>query len=196
MYLFNEKISHLILCHSTFFLQLLSPPDRPDDDRAFWMEQTESFHTNYTDVPTHVLQVLEEKPQDKATIETSRTLIQLNRFFALLQAGRALEAWQVAEPLQLWPNNHSDLASKDSGLKRMDPLVRAALPELLVGAVFIMHQEHQRLKKQQHQQDGGVTRESARELQEKVKLLVTYSNSVGVDSKQKAMLSDYESHMI
>jgi len=176
--------------------QLLSPPDRPDENRAYWLEQTASFHRNYIDNPTQVLQALNgsDNPQDQAAMGTSRSLVRLNDFFFKLRAGQTKEAWDIVEPLL--PASRSELTTKEGEWKSLDPLVKAALPGVLVGAVHILHQEHRRLKQLGSSAAGVVERERLHELQDKARLLVTYSGLVGIDPEQKRQLSRMEELMI
>ena len=123
--------------------QLLTPPEHPQEHRAFWLGQLESFRSLYLSDRrrSHVRAVLEQQNK-MALVETSRTLVQLNAFFAHVQQGRHEQAWAILDrELQLLPTSRSDLVAKEEAYYKLDPLVQKAFPVLLEGTMQMLHQE-------------------------------------------------------
>jgi nuclear pore complex protein Nup93 len=174
--------------------ELLSPPQKPDEDRAFWLTQVQKFHTHYLAKRTHVLEVL-ERENKMALIRTSRILVDLNAFERLRSERKSNEAWNIVEGLNLLPLKNSDLTSMESGYRVLDPLVKQAFPWLIVGATDILFNEYNRLKVDLPG-SSGVVRERLNELSEKARLLSTFAASVGMASDQIAVLSRQASLMI
>jgi nuclear pore complex protein Nup93 len=156
----------------------LSPPDDPDEDRTFWMDQTRKFHDNYLSKPTHVKTTLEKEHPE--VVAASKTMLELNRFFAVVTDGRYEDALKIANSLNLLPLSRTDLAAKETEYKGMDPLLKRALPSLIVGVVEALHKEHSRLKKVR----SSVAQERLRDLQQQAKLLSAYSGMIGLGTQQ------------
>lgn len=176
--------------------QLLSPPDRPDSNRQFWIEQAKSFHKHYLSKRSHVVEML-EKQKAMSVVKTNEKLLALNEYFGLVQSGRMDEAWAVADRVGLLPKSPSDLVAKEASYQSLDPLVKEALPALVVAAVETLSREHRRVKVQaQGGAAAAVARERLRELQTHVRLLVSYAGMLPMDSDKLTTLTSLESLMI
>jgi hypothetical protein len=175
--------------------QLLSPPNEPNEDRQFWLEQTQAFHSHYLAKRTHVSEVLERDGQ-RDLVKTSRTMMDLNAFFARLRAEQFQEALSIAESLQLLPASQNDVASKETEYQGLNALVKQAYPYFLVGAMETLYSEHRRIKLDLQAGASPVVRERLLELQEKARILVTFAGLVGMGREQTESLSRLESLMI
>lgn len=175
--------------------QLLSPPNEPNEDRQFWLEQTKAFHSHYLAKRTHVLDVLEEDNQ-LYLIKTSRTMIDLNAFFERLRADQFEEALAISEGLQLLPASQNDVASKETAYQGLNIHIKQAYPFFLVGAMQALYSEHRRIKLDRQAGASPVVRKRLQELQEKARILVTFAGLVGMAREQTESLSRLESLMI
>jgi hypothetical protein len=173
--------------------QVLSPPYKADPDRTFWIEQTENFHTCYLEKRTQVMKKLETE-QKLQSVSTSRTMLNLNKFFKLLNENCFDEAMFVADSLNILPISQSDRLSKEREFQFLDPLVKASAPALIVGFVKALHQEHLRLNLGAHL--GASLR--LRQIQDKVRLITTFASLSGLQmtSDQIETLNRFESLMV
>jgi len=179
--------------------EMLSPPDGPDVDRAFWIEQTRSLHEHYFDKPTRASSILQQESGGPAALRTSRIMLQLNEFFDLLRSGRFHEAKQLADRLSILPTCQSDLSSKEAEYCNLNSLIKAALPSLLVGVAQTLLEQQRRLKSDAgfgNSSSSAAARERARELQERARLLVTFSGLVEMSSDKRETLSRLEAMMV
>jgi hypothetical protein len=175
--------------------QLLSPPNEPNENRQFWLEQTKSFLSHYIDKRTHVLDVLERDNQ-LYLIKTSRTMIDLNAFFERLRSDQFEEALSIAESLQLLPASQNDVAAKETAYQGLNIHIKQAYPFFLVGAMQTLYSEHRRIKLDLQAGASPVVRKRLQELQEKARILVTFAGLVGMAREQTESLSRLESLMI
>jgi hypothetical protein len=175
--------------------QLLSPPDKVDDNRQFWTEQTQSFHTHYLAKKTHVRDVLERDNQFDL-VKTSGIMLELNTFFERLRVEHYQEALFIADRLQLLPTSQSAFASKETEYHGYNALVKHAYPAFVVGMMEILYSEHRRIKLDLQAGAASVVNERLRELEEKARLLVTFARHVPVAPDKVEILSRLESLMI
>lgn len=176
--------------------ELISPANKSDEYRQFWLEQVTMFHKQYLDKRTHVLEILEREGKT-ALIRTSRMLVDLNLFFDRLRHGRLDgECWNIAEKLQLLPKSESDRKVKESAYRELDPLIKDIYPSLLVAAMEILNADHRRLKRELHGDASGVVRERVKELQETSRLYTSFAASVGMANEQIGILTQLSSLMI
>lgn len=175
---------------------LLSPANKTDKDRQFWLDQVTSFHSHYLDRRTHVVEVLEREGK-MDLISTSRALIDLNLFFDRFRHGQSdSECSKIAEKLQLLPKSESDRKVLESKYREIDPLIKEVYPSLLVGAMEILNNEHRRLKRELHGDATGVVRERLKELQETARLYTSFAATVGMANEHNGILTQLASLMI
>jgi len=197
--------------------QFLSPPHEPDADRSFWIEQTRQFHALYLETRTQVAYVLESEHQQSA-ITTSRIMLDLNAFFAMLSQQQTYDRidgdWerQLTRLADLLPVSAEDIAVKQRHYQStLDPLVKEALPMFLVGVVEALSRQHSALKQQQlaalraasHSRPGSLSSVDAatltkqlEALQARARLLRTYAGVLGIAKDQTATLARFESMMM
>jgi len=174
-YMLAERYSDVL----SLLNQLLCPPDKPDEQRLFWLGQVEEFRSNFLSKRTHVVQVLEQQG-NLSLVETSRTLVELNAFFVRHREGRSEEAWQIVEGLQLLPTSETDLTVKEMSYQQRDSLVKACFPAVLQASMEMLHQEHRRLKLELRANTEEVVRERLRQLQVRANLIATLAGQVGL----------------
>ena len=187
-----ERFGDLIVLLNT----LLSPPDKPDKNREFWVKQVLCFHSHYTVKHSHVTEVLNAEGK-KSLIETSRMILDLNTLFDRIRQGRpSAECWNIIDKLNFLPNTRSELNTKDILYRGIDPSIKIAYPALLVVTMELLYKDHSSLKRELHGVPTGTVRERIKALQSKARLYNEFAASVGMSSDQFARLTKLVSLMI
>jgi hypothetical protein len=177
--------------------EMLSPPYQQDENRKYWIEQTESFHTFYLNKKkrTRVMDALEREGK-LGLIQTSRTMLEMNAFFEHMRAGRLAEAWAISERLELLPRSQSDVASMENKYRNLDDSVKRVYPSLLSGAMETLYNEYVRIKTTDLQgPNASVARERLRELQEKGRAIDTFAGLLG-GFEQMGRISTLAAYMV
>ena len=204
----NDRMSlcHAVMCYMlaeryTSVLGLmsrcLSPPDQPDVDRQFWLDQTEQFYTHFLTKKkrTHVLEIL-ERDGNTGSINTILAMVDLNKFFSLASSERDEEALAVSERLGFLPRSTSELTAKELKFQGLDPSLKECLPTLLLRTVDVIHRMHARIKLDVQGTRFSVPQERLHELRETARVLVTFANLLGMPADQVDTLSRREALMV
>jgi Nup93/Nic96 len=175
---------------------LLSPPYKTSEDRPFWLSQIASFHAQYINKRTNVLDVLEQTGKT-SLIRTSLILMDLNHFFDRLSNGnQGAECLSIAQNTKLLPSSLADCHLKQAEYRDLDPLLQDAVPFLLLGVMEILRDDYRVLKREMHRDASGVTRGRLAELKEKAKHYTTFASSIGIESNHIGSLTQIISLMI
>jgi hypothetical protein len=174
----------------------LCPPDVLNEGRQYWLQQTESFLTQFIDRRSHVLEVL-ERQEETSLVHTSRVLIQLHAFFDKMRQRHYDQAWSIVQSLQLFPTSSADMALQETSFHQLDPLLQQAFPAILSSAMEALYHQYQTCKSEHVQGSAAtVARQRLREWQTSARLLSTFAGVVQLSGPQMQSLERYESLMI
>jgi Nup93/Nic96 len=172
----------------------LCPPEIANEDRQYWIKQTEVFLQQYIDRRSYVLETL-ERQNEVSLVHTSRALIQLNVFFGKLRDRKYGECLNIIDSLHILPVSSSDMAVKESEYHKLDASLRQAYPAIVVGTMEALHHQYQSLK-MEHANISSVARQRLSELQTRARLLSAFAGIVSMTGEQIRSMKGYEALMI
>ncbi len=174
--------------------QMISPPEKTDENRTFWLQQVKDFRDTYLSKKTEVSVALER--DGTQMLETNNILVELNKFFIAQQQGQFQEAWSMIDRLNLLPTAQADLGSKERSYQSLDPLVKQSFPAILVASMEMLHADYRRLKMQVQPNTEGIVRDRLGQIRARASLFVTLAGLVGVAPDEMEKISRLGSLMI
>lgn len=192
-YLTGGSYSHAI----NLLIDMISPPEIHDENRAHWVEQSSEFIKAYLKKRTHLSNQLERDGKLHLG-KTLDMLVKLNRFFEAFDTGHFKEAWSIIAETNLLPLTEADR-------NRLEPLyrgsmhvkIRSCYPELLLRAMKILKYEHALMKKEVRGSAAQIATETLTRLQAQARSIVIFAGLIdAVPVVQKESLSHMEALMI
>lgn len=176
-------------------VDMISPPDKRDENRLYWIEQTCHFDKDYLEKRSHVYNQLEREGKLNL-VEALRTLVKLNRFFENLEAGHFREAWKIIAAADLIPLTPADQVRHEVGYRQKHEKIRSCYPRVLLGAMKILNKQHTLSKKEMRGGAADVAKQNLASLQAQAGSIVTFAGLIDVAPSQKEGLSHMQALMI
>lgn len=175
--------------------RVLSPPETPNEDRSFWVQQTKAFHKQFLESRGQLREKLEQQ-KNMGVVHVNTGLLKLNDFFAMCRAYHYTEAWNIAEELKLVPSTREELLALQSSVDVLDEHMKQAYPAFLVASMEVLHAQHIALKREYHSSASAVARTRQQTIQERARLIMSLSSSLRMTTMQMDAISRLESLMI
>ena len=173
----------------------LCPPSTIDPERMTWINLSNQFHKYYLLKSSYVVDTL-KREQKEGLINASRLLLLMNEMFLSLRSENYAEAWKFAMKTELVPSSEEDAPLKEDQYNRLDPIVKEAFPDFIVGVMRTLQHEHRFLKRGESQGRGSsVGTERIRQVERIGRLLVRFSSLVRMESFQVETISRLEALM-
>jgi len=105
-----------------------------DQNREFWMTQSQLFFESHLSKRTSVLESIEREGKLKL-IETNRCLLEFRSFYQSFRQRRFDEAMSKVGATQLLPGSTEELDEKVSRFTDLDPILQSQFPAVLTATV-------------------------------------------------------------
>eukprot|EP00536_Pseudo-nitzschia_multiseries_P012752 jgi/Psemu1/326953/estExt_fgenesh1_pg.C_5050002 len=172
----------------------LSPVTVFDEDKRYWMAQSELFYDAYLSKRTKVLDSIEREGK-LGLIETNRSLLQLRSFMDAYNQRQFDVAFGIVSRTGLLPMSQDDLNEKSSKFLDLDPILKSEIPSVLTASVECVCDLFHRLKTESRGLPA-VVEERLRELQFLARYLFIYAGIVHMPSSCKNDIARMRAHMI
>jgi len=173
--------------------ELISPPNVSNDEKLYWAEQSQNFYDTYLSQQTLVLETL-NRDGKSGLIFTNQSLMKLRHFFELHRKGEFEVALKVLSETGLVPMKQDEMDLMQSKFRDLDPVLKAAFPTVLTGAVECLYEIFRGLKSS-HVATPEV-QSCLSELQFQARIVFLFSGLINMPSTCKNTIAQHRAHMI
>lgn len=125
--------------------QQITPINVSDDDKIYWMNQSELFYDSYLSKRTNVVDSIEREGKLNL-IDTNRSLLKLRSFYIVYRQRKFEEAFGIVSRTGLLALSREDLTEKSSKFRDLDPILKEQFPIVLSATVECLCELFHRLK--------------------------------------------------
>jgi nuclear pore complex protein Nup93 len=175
--------------------QLLSPPNSPDSNRQFWMEQTNLFTSQFLSRTSHVSETL-VRTGNANLIEANRLLYDMNMFEHYRSIGMLNDAWTIADKIGIVPTTLQDLPAKQREYQCLHELAKVAVPSFVTGYMDTMYRKFNDLKQYIHSSNSDSVREQLLELQERSRVIIAFASAIALPGDTMGALQSSASLLV